>query len=266
MLSAKNDAAATPTWHLWLDEPPRPGYLNMSIDSALLALAEADGVGFLRLYHWGPPCVSFGRHEPAAQRYDRARIGALGVDTVRRPTGGRAVWHDAELTYAVAAPVGALGTLRASCARIHALLCDALALLGVTATAAPSPPRAVSPAAGSCFETAAGGELLVGGWKVAGSAQLRTERALLQHGSLLLGGDQRPLARLATGSRPDPDPAAAAPPLGRAVRFADAADAVAHAARQWDGEWHEIDRGEPILELAAAYADGFRSEAWTWCR
>jgi lipoate-protein ligase A len=237
----------------------------MSIDSALLALAEADGVGFLRLYRWGPPCVSFGRHEPAARSYDRARIGALGVDTVRRPTGGRAVWHDAELTYAVAAPLGVLGPLRASCARLHAMLRDALALLGVDATLAAAPARAAAPGAGSCFATAAGGELLVGGRKVAGSAQLRTERALLQHGSLLLGGDQRPLAQLATNSRSDPDPATATP-LGRPVRFADAADAVAHAARRWDGEWHSIARGEPILELAAAYADGFRSEAWTWSR
>ncbi len=255
-----------PTWHLWLDDTPRAGYLNMAIDSALLALAEIDRVGFLRLYRWDPPCVSFGRHEPVTRRYDRTRVRALGVDAVRRPTGGRAVWHDAELTYAVAAPLGALGTLRTSCERVHAMLRDALTLLGVDATLAPAPARAAAPGAGSCFAIAAGGELLVAGRKVAGSAQLRTERALLQHGSLLLGGDQRRLADLTAAPRPPAGRDAPAPPLGRPVRFADAADAVAHAARRWDGDWRDIDRGEPILELAAAYADGFRSEAWTWCR
>jgi len=255
---------SVPVWHLWLDDAPKPGYLNMAIDSALLSLAESDGVGFLRLYRWAPACVSFGRHESATRRYDRARIGELGVDTVRRPTGGRAVWHDAELTYAVAAPLGVLGSLRESCAQIHAMLADALRLLGVDAMSARSPARPASPDAGACFETAAGGELLVGGRKVAGSAQLRTDRALLQHGSLLLGGDQRRLATLAADLRAEPAPPD--PPLGRPVRFDDAAAAVAHAARRWDGEWHDVDRGEPILELAAAYADGFRSDSWTWCR
>ena len=75
------------------------------------------------------------------------------------------------------------------------MLRDALRLLWAWSVApAPSRRLAASPDAGACFETAAGGELLVGGRKVAGSAQLRTERALLQHGSLLLGGDQRRLA------------------------------------------------------------------------
>ncbi len=259
-------ALSRPVWHLWLDSTPRAGYVNMAIDSALLELAETDGAGFLRLYRWAPPCLSFGRHEPAARRYDRARVAALGVDAVRRPTGGRAVWHDAGLTYAVAAPLGALGTLRESCERIHATLRDGLALLGVEATLAPAPAHAPRPGAGTCFETAAGGELMVGVRKVGGSAQLRTDRALLQHGSLLLGGDQDRLAELATSPRAPADRVTPAPPLGRPVSFADAADAVAHAARRWDGEWHDIDRGEPIVELAARYADTFRSDAWTWCR
>ena len=252
-------------WFLWLDDTPRPGFLNMAIDSALLALAEIDGVGFLRLYRWSPACISFGRHEPAARRYDRARIAALGVDAVRRPTGGRAVWHDAELTYAVAAPAGALGTLRQSCDRIHVLLCDALALLGVTAQLAPAPSRAAGPGAGPCFAHAAGGEVVVGGRKVAGSAQLRTALALLQHGSLLLGTGQR---RLADVMHAGPVPAAepGAPPLGRAVSFADAAEAMAHAARRWSGPWQSVDRGAFIVELAATYADSFRSPDWTWCR
>jgi lipoate-protein ligase A len=253
-----------PTWHFWLDQAPKPGYLNMAIDSALLALAERDGVGFLRVYRWAPACISFGRHEPALCRYDRARIDALGADAVRRPTGGRAVWHDAELTYAVAAPLGVLGSLQQSCGRIHAMLTDALRLLGVHAVAAPTPGRPASPDAGACFDTAAGGELLVGGRKVAGSAQLRTARALLQHGSLLLGGSQSQVRAITRA--PHGEAAPTVPPLGRPVRFDDAAGAVAHAARRWEGDWHDVDRGEPIVELAAAYADGYRSEAWTWCR
>src|SRR3989454_7840214 len=43
------------------------------------------------LYRFDPPCLSFGRHEPARSRYDRAAIARLGIDVVRRPTGGRAV-------------------------------------------------------------------------------------------------------------------------------------------------------------------------------
>ncbi len=241
----------------------------MAIDSALLALAELDGTGFVRLYRWFPACISFGRHESATARYDRARIGALGVDVVRRPTGGRAVWHDAELTYAVAAPLGVLGTLRESCARIHAMLRDALRLLDVDATLAPAPARPSFSEPGACFDAAAGGELLVSGRKVAGSAQLRTDRALLQHGSVLLGENQHRLAAMAVSAAPRATRPLCAPdnlPLGRPVGFEAAADAVAHAARRWEGTWHDVDRGEPIVELAAAYADTFRSDAWTWCR
>jgi lipoate-protein ligase A len=238
----------------------------MAIDSALLALAESDGVGFLRLYHWAPACVSFGRHEPAARRYDRARIAELGLDVVRRPTGGRAVWHDAELTYAVAAPLGTLGaTVRESCGRIHELLRDALLLMGVDAVLAPARSREMRPGGGACFDSATGGELLVRGRKVAGSAQLRSARALLQHGSLLLGGDQRRLATLRAGT-PARTAVSASPPLGRPVSFTEAAAAVCEAARRWAGGWHDVDRGEPIVELAAAWADAYRAPSWTWCR
>ncbi|HEU5170993.1 MAG TPA: hypothetical protein VFU46_10670 [Gemmatimonadales bacterium] len=255
-------------WHLWIDSTPRPGFLHMAIDSALLALAGNDGVGFLRLYRWDPPCLSFGRHEPALRRYDRTRITALGLNTVRRPTGGRAVWHEAELTYAVAAPAGALGGLRESCARIHGMLRHALALLGVSATVAPAPEGPAPTGAGACFAAPAGGELLVDGRKVVGSAQLRSERATLQHGSLLLGGDQRRVAEVTVGGVASAPVATLADALGRPVGFAEAAEAVADAARAWGGggTWRPVARGDAVLELAAAFADGYRSDAWTWCR
>ncbi|MBI2403017.1 MAG: lipoate--protein ligase family protein [Gemmatimonadetes bacterium] len=92
----------------------------MAIDQALLDDVDRRGdLAYLRLYRWNPPCLSFGRNEPALSRYDRAEIERLGVDVVRRPTGGRAVWHDDELTYAVAAPVAAFGCLRDSYRVIH---------------------------------------------------------------------------------------------------------------------------------------------------
>ena len=92
-------------------DPPRDGAANMAVDHALAETADPDA-GWLRLYRWTRPTLSLGRNEPAAGFYDFERAGRLGIDVVRRPTGGRGVLHDAELTYAVVAPVAA-GGLRA---------------------------------------------------------------------------------------------------------------------------------------------------------
>ena len=108
----------------WIDGEPRPGWHNMALDAAMLDRAEATGRTLARLYRWAPPCLSFGRHEPAGRRYDRARIEDLRLDCVRRPTGGRAVWHARELTYAVAAPTS-FGSLPQAYRRIHGALLGA---------------------------------------------------------------------------------------------------------------------------------------------
>src|SRR6266704_1185815 len=86
-------------WHLLIDPDGKPGAVNMALDQTLLEEADASGAAFLRLYRWNPPCLSFGRNEPALARYDRERIAARGLAVVRRPTGGRAVWHEHEVTY-----------------------------------------------------------------------------------------------------------------------------------------------------------------------
>ncbi|MFZ5624826.1 MAG: lipoate--protein ligase family protein, partial [Gemmatimonadota bacterium] len=178
--------AADHPWSL-LISPPASGARNMALDHALLDLAAGRGVTVLRLYRWNPPCLSLGRNEPA-RRYAPARIAALGIDVVRRPTGGRAVWHEHELTYAIAMPAAGLGSIADTVAMIHAIFADALRTLGLTATPAPRRPAA-RPDAGACFAAPMGGELLIGGKKVLGSAQLRERGALLQHGALLLDGD-----------------------------------------------------------------------------
>ncbi|MEO6055266.1 MAG: hypothetical protein ABIQ49_00360 [Gemmatimonadales bacterium] len=252
--------AAQP-FSLWLDTIPRPGWLNMAIDSALLERAEA-GERWLRLYAWDPPCLSFGRHEPAARRYDAARIEALGLAVVRRPTGGRAVWHARELTYAVAAPCEGLGTLREAYDAIHRVLRDALRLLGAPAELAPS--RTTTPIdAGACFAVAAGGEVLIGGRKVVGSAQLRRGKALLQHGSVLLEDDQATVLRVSLGTTASDGSAPLSRVLGRAVGWDDAARSVAEAAgRRW--AMSDVVAPDAVVERALALADRFRSPEWTW--
>jgi lipoate-protein ligase A len=233
----------------------------MAIDQALLDRAEA-GERWLRLYRWDPWCLSFGRHEPAVRRYDAGRIAALGLSVVRRPTGGRAVWHARELTYAVAARSEGFGSLRAAYLEIHAMLRDALRSLGAAADLAPPRPAAAIDA-GACFAAPAGGEVMVGGRKVVGSAQLRQGAALLQHGSVLLEDDQTMVASVTVG-RPPPDLSTPLSRLlGRRLAWQDAAGAVIEAAdKHWGvGQGHSP---AAILDRAAAHADRFRSSTWTW--
>lgn len=249
-------------WHLLRDPLPRPGWQNMAIDQTLLDLAAGQGLAVLRLYRWSPSCLSFGRHEPALARYGRERVEALGVDVVRRPTGGRAVWHARELTYAIAAPA-TLGSLPEVYRRAHEMLCDAIRRLGGAATLAPAPERHRRPDAGACFAAPAGGEVLVGGRKVVGSAQVREREAILQHGAVLLEDDQRLVHELA-GDVPTPLPEVPlSEALGRHVGWEEMADAIEGAAAPWADGWALMQPAE-IVGLAGRHGDHFRDPAWTW--
>lgn len=242
----------------------------MAIDQGLLDLSEKTGRSFLRLYRWDPPCLSFGRNEAALRRYDRARIDALGIAAVRRPSGGRAVWHAEELTYAVAAPIERFGSLPAAYLGIHRMLAAALRLLGAAPVLAP-PPSSRTPSldAGACFARPVGGEVLVQGHKVVGSAQLRQGAAFLQHGSLLLEGDQELITALSIGEA-QAGSAGGAPLsrlLGRRLGFGAAADAVSRTATAHGWLDGADSSAPPMVEAAARpHEERFRSPEWTWRR
>ncbi|HET7602792.1 MAG TPA: hypothetical protein VFK36_07220 [Gemmatimonadales bacterium] len=259
-------AVAPLEWQLWVDDEPRSGWSNMAYDSALLDQA-AGGHAVLRLYRWDPWCLSFGRHEPALRRYDRDAIAARGLATVRRPTGGRAVWHAEELTYAVAAPASAFGDLARAYRLIHAMLQRAVQSLGVHAVLAPASMGSRPLDAGACFANPVGGEVMTASGKLVGSAQFRQNGALLQHGSLLLSGGQDLVSEVATGPATEPHCSTLATELGRPVGFEEAASAVSRAAAAWPGTWHEL-RGPSatVRALAGQHAVQFRSPEWTWRR
>jgi lipoate-protein ligase A len=226
----------------------------MAFDDVLLQDADRTGRATLRLYRWSPPCLSFGRNEPARSRYDRAAIERRGLAVVRRPTGGRAVWHDAELTYAVAAPVALFGTLAESYRTIHGRLADALRTLGVRAELA-APRRAPAVGAGPCFASPVGGEVLVDGKKVIGSAQVRRGTAFLQHGSILLDGSQDVIG--AVSHQPSAVSATSlSAVLGRPVAFNEVAEAILAA---WDTPFTVLHRPPPSSTV-------FSDPAWTWRR
>jgi lipoate-protein ligase A len=256
----------------WLDDTPRPGWQNMAIDCALLDLVRAGEGAVLRVYRWDPWCLSFGRHEPALRRYGRENVAARGIDVVRRPTGGRAVWHARELTYALAQPAADV-SLRESYRAIHGMLADAVRRLGAPALLAADPPRVAGVGAGACFAQPVGGEVIVSGRKVVGSAQLRQDGALLQHGSMLLEDDQAMVRDLggeglqARGQGPGAGgETTLRMALGRPVSFEEAAAAVHEAARAWEPSLAKVDTPAPILGMAERHAERFRSDDWTWQR
>jgi lipoate-protein ligase A len=192
----------TRVWRLFLD-PPRDGAVNMAVDEALFEGVQAGGAPVLRLYRWQPPCLSFGRNQPARGAFSKDRAAAAGIEIVRRPTGGLAVFHHRELTYAVALPVGALGSPRQTYLAVNRALVRGLVALGVPAAVAPPARSRAEPldrtGRNPCFAEAAPGEVSAAGRKLAGSAQRCERRTILQHGSILLDGDQSVVTRLQAG-------------------------------------------------------------------
>jgi len=163
----------------------------MRRDADLLADAARNGSVALRLYTWSPPCISLGFMQRATQLLDLDACRHAGIDVVRRPTGGRAVLHWEEITYAFAAPVGdpRFGTTLAETQHlIGRCLAAGLLRLGIeTALSRPAldPERRLLRA--PCFASPGRAELMVHRRKLAGSAQRRTAHSFLQHGSLLVG-------------------------------------------------------------------------------
>ena len=241
----------------------------MALDEALMESVREGGEPVLRFYRWEPACLSLGRNQPAAGMYREDRLAAEGWDVVRRPTGGRAVLHDRELTYSVVTPSGMLGSPRASYAAVNGALVAGLRRLGVPAVLQPrTSTRAPVPSLAPCFRDPAEGEVVVEGRKLIGSAQYREGGVVLQHGSLLLEGDQRRVADLLREPRPEEEPTATLAsyldPLPTWEVLVD--DMVAGwstsigTVRPREAPTpHEIERAEA---LTSRYTD----PAWTWHR
>jgi len=237
------------------------GAWNMAIDHALFEHAQATGQPALRFYRWDPATLSLGRNQAA--RVDAEALAARGYGLVRRPTGGMAVFHDRELTYSVAVPVGLIGSPRETYQQINAALLDGLRGLGVGAQVATE--GAATGRLASCFAEPAAGELLVDARKLVGSAQRYENRTLLQHGSILIEGDQTEIAALIPDSGAGEAAIGLAQVLGRVPGWNELVGALATAFAVRLGI--SLAPGGLAPELVARATElrrHYLSREWTW--
>ena len=164
------------------------GSVNMERDAAWLAEHRPGDDPILRLYRWEPAAVTIGYNQDFSD-FDQTRIDEAGYDLVRRPTGGRAILHADELTYAVigTSPGPVFGdSLHETYMKINEALLAFLAGLGLAAEISAGESREAARGL-VCFRSAGRHEVSVRGKKIIGSAQRRTGGVFLQHGSILAG-------------------------------------------------------------------------------
>ncbi len=195
-----------PSWFLLSEPEPLPAAENMARDEHLFNLCHEAKRGFLRLYSWEKPSFSIGVSQKALRALNIDFIRSNGCEYVRRITGGKAVLHHREITYAVASSEDLFfheHDLHQSYLLISQALVQAIRSLGVDAVLSRGSAAELSRSHNPCFSFPTPHEIEVGGRKIVGSAQKRDKQALLQHGSIPLTMDY---ALYAGGAHFPPEP------------------------------------------------------------
>jgi lipoate-protein ligase A len=208
--------------------------MNMAVDEAVLTARVIDRVpNTLRLYRWKPSAVSIGKNQNPEVEAQLENCRRLGVDVVRRISGGGAVYHDErdEVTYSLIAKTLDLGArdVAAVYSRVYAGVRDALRLLGVTSDFNEGDAK-------NCPN------LTVGGRKISGSSQANRRDVVLQHGTLLLDVD---LGKMFT--------------LLRVPWAKNAMEVVAVAQRRHTSVKQELGHAVSAETAANALASGFKN-------
>nr|WP_317109200.1 biotin/lipoate A/B protein ligase family protein [Chroococcidiopsis sp. SAG 2025] len=186
------------TFNFWRLIPhlEAPGTVQMAID---LYLVEQHQLGLmpatLRFYSWSPPAISLGYHQHQyPDRWQNLIWNGRALDLVRRPTGGRAVLHQGDLTYAVVMS-GLSGSRTQAYKQICEFLIQGWRSLGIQLHYGTAGRGYIHNP--NCFGTATGADLVLkDGTKLIGSAQLRRGDVILQHGSMRLEPDEELFAQV----------------------------------------------------------------------
>ncbi|MDP8203984.1 MAG: lipoate--protein ligase family protein [Candidatus Tenebribacter mawsonii] len=177
---------------------------NMAIDEAIFgSIQDGRSLPTIRFYRWEPSTVSCGYNQEVAKEVDFMALEKYELGFVRRPTGGRLVLHDDEVTYSVISPAsGRLsGNVTESYSEISLALAAGLKKMGIDVDFEKGnlSSEHQRQAANPCFTSSSRYELSYKRKKIVGSAQVRKNGCLLQHGSILLNYGQSKLAKILPG-------------------------------------------------------------------
>ena len=193
-----------------LIDRPQSGIVNMAIDEAILQAVAANEVpATMRFYRWSEPTISLGYFQKHDKLLGQDKvIQAMAV--VRRQTGGGAILHDDELTYALILPLDKSADIEDTYRLVHDAFCAGLAACGVGAEYRGGGDGGHERAQRGpffCFARTHRLDLMIGNDKLLGSAQRRIKNAVLQHGSLILDRHftQQPSAAACPASKPPLD-------------------------------------------------------------
>ncbi len=187
----------------WLVDPPCPGAVSMQIDEELLHRVEnaSPKCTIVRFYRWAEPTISVGKHQRIEESIRLEYCKHHGIPVVRRPTGGRSVFHADELTYSLVSNDWEhfpLHSVQKTYLRIATALQKGLRQLQIPVELAEGGREVGAGWADQirkpCFASSTRYELLSRGRKIAGSAQKRLKRSFLQHGSIPLRIDYEVMA------------------------------------------------------------------------
>ena len=174
------------------------GKYNMDFDECILntSIKKNFTEPVLRFYGWSPACISLGRNQKD-DFLDYERIKSLGVDVVRRLTGGRALLHDDEITYSFICPASYLQhgeNVAGSYKNICQIFIDKFSEIGIELSFGTD--KGVHTKFDYCMLVSTGADLCCQGKKLIGSAQFRKEGYILQHGSILYDYDKTLLEKI----------------------------------------------------------------------
>lgn len=235
----------------------------MAVDEAMLEAHSRNLVPpTLRFYSWEPFCLSLGRLQK--QLPPAALESNPDFDIVRRPTGGRAVWHAQEITYSVVVRQELLPADSRGVEGAYRWLSEGF-LRGLRELGLPveMAPRGVRTGGSNCFAASAGCDFVANKKKLIGAAQCRKDDTILQHGSLLLSIDERAWQRFAGGPM---ESATSLEALGFSIEAESVIGAMTEGFAAFaGGEWSHVELSEPEHFLAQTlFTKKYADKTWTF--
>jgi lipoate-protein ligase A len=243
-------------------DPPRTGSFNMAADYYLAEESQLAGMLSLRLYSWEEPTLSLGFHQKLPKEVV-ARCRQQGIPIVRRPTGGRAVLHDNELTYCLAIPdnhsifIDNRGEVLRTIGEIFVVVAHEAGLEAQLVRASNSTaakPENLKKGSPLCFDAVSRWEVQLDGSKWIGSAQRFLPGGLLQHGSIRMGENAVDLNQLFGLEDTDNKTDISIEPATCARLRVEIPKAFANA---WNLDWEEVSFNRDDILKIDAMSDGY---------